>query len=47
MANLSTGKYLVMYGVEVQINTTPSANSATYAVIGDGCYIGRNAKIKT
>lgn len=36
MANLSTGKYLVMYGVEVQINTTPSANSATYKVIGDG-----------
>ena len=36
MANLSTGKFMVMYGVEVQINTTPSGSSATYAVIGDG-----------
>lgn len=36
MANLSTGQFLVMYGVEVQINTTPSAQTGTYATIGDG-----------
>lgn len=36
MANLSTGQFLVMYGVEVQINTTPSAQAGTYATIGDG-----------
>lgn len=36
MANNSAGKFMVMYGVEVQINTTPSENSATYKVIGDG-----------
>ena len=36
MANLSTGKYLVMYGVEVQINTAPTASTAVYATIGDG-----------
>ena len=35
MANLSTGNFLVMYGVEVQINTAPSG-TATYATIGDG-----------
>ena len=35
MANLSTGSFLVMYGVEVQINTTPSG-TASYATIGDG-----------
>lgn len=35
MSNLSTGKFLVMYGVEVQINTLPSG-TASYAVIGDG-----------
>lgn len=35
MPNNSTGKFLVMYGVEVQINTTPSS-TATYATIGDG-----------
>lgn len=36
MANNSTGTFLVMYGVEVQINTTPSAQTGTYATIGDG-----------
>ena len=36
MAHLSTGQFLVMYGVEVQINTTPSAQAGTYATIGDG-----------
>lgn len=36
MANLSLGSFLVMYGVEVQINTTPSATTGTYATIGDG-----------
>lgn len=36
MANLSHGSFLVMYGVEVQINTTPSATAGTYATIGDG-----------
>lgn len=36
MANLSTGKFLVMYGVEIQINTTPTASTAVYATIGDG-----------
>lgn len=36
MANLSTGQFLVMYGVEVQINTAPSATTAVYATIGDG-----------
>lgn len=36
MANLSTGKYLVMYGVEIQINTAPTASAAVYATIGDG-----------
>lgn len=36
MANLSTGAYLVMYGVELEINTTPEAQTATYAVLGDG-----------
>ena len=35
MANNSTGTFLVMYGVEVQINTTPSS-TATYKTIGDG-----------
>lgn len=35
MANLSTGSFLVMYGVEVQINTAPSS-TASYATIGDG-----------
>ena len=35
MANLSTGKYLVMYGVELEINTTPDS-TPTYAVLGDG-----------
>jgi hypothetical protein len=36
MANLSTGKFLVMYGVEIQINTAPTATTAVYATIGDG-----------
>lgn len=36
MANLSTGQFLVMYGVEVQINTAPNATTAVYATIGDG-----------
>ena len=36
MANLSTGKFLVMYGVKVEINTTPEATQGTYAEIGDG-----------
>ena len=36
MANLSTGKYLVMYGVELEINTTPDLSTPTYAVLGDG-----------
>lgn len=35
MANLSTGSFLVMYGVEVQINTAPSG-TANYETIGDG-----------
>lgn len=35
MANNSTGKFMVMYGVEVQINTQPSG-TASYATIGDG-----------
>jgi len=35
MSNLSTGKYLVMYGVEVQVNTAPNG-TANYAVVGDG-----------
>lgn len=35
MANNSAGTFLVMYGVEVQINTTPSS-TATYKTIGDG-----------
>lgn len=35
MANNSTGKYLVMYGVEVQINTAPGG-TANYVTIGDG-----------
>ena len=36
MANLSTGQFMVMYGVEVQINTAPNATTAVYATIGDG-----------
>lgn len=36
MANNSTGTFLVMYGVEVQINTAPNATTAVYATIGDG-----------
>lgn len=36
MSNLSTSQFLVMYGVEVQINTTPSEQTGTYATIGDG-----------
>ena len=36
MPNLSTGKFLVMYGVKVEINTTPEATQGTYAEIGDG-----------
>ena len=36
MSNLSTGKFMVMYGVELQINTTPAGSQATYAVLGDG-----------
>ena len=36
MANLSTGKYHVWYGVELQINTSPTASTAVYATIGDG-----------
>jgi len=36
MANLSTGKFVVMYGVEVQINTAPNETTAVYATIGDG-----------
>lgn len=36
MANLSTGQFMVMYGVEVQINTAPKATTAVYATIGDG-----------
>ena len=36
MANLSTGNFLVMYGVEIQINTTPTSQTPTYAVLGDG-----------
>ena len=35
MANNSTGNFLVMYGVEVQINIQP-AGTASYKVIGDG-----------
>lgn len=35
MANNSTGTFLVMYGVEVQINVAPSS-TASYKVIGDG-----------
>lgn len=35
MANNSTGTFLVMYGVEVQINVSPSS-TASYKVIGDG-----------
>ena len=35
MANLSTGKYLVMYGVQLEINTAPNG-TANYAVLGDG-----------
>lgn len=35
MANNSTGNFLVMYGVEVQINTKPSG-TASYKTIGDG-----------
>lgn len=38
MANLSTGKFLVNYGIEVSIETTPAQGSdpAVYSVIGDG-----------
>lgn len=36
MANLSTGKFLVMYGVEIKINTTPNESDETWATIGDG-----------
>lgn len=35
MANNSAGKFLVMYGVEVQINIQPSG-TASYKTIGDG-----------
>lgn len=36
MANLSTGQFMVMYGVEVQINTAPNETTAVYKTIGDG-----------
>lgn len=35
MANNSVGKFMVMYGVEVQINTAPTGTAA-YETIGDG-----------
>lgn len=36
MANNSSGDFLVMYGVKVEINTDPTSVSASYAQIGDG-----------